>query len=814
MQALRSCGYEPITDETLAELKAKHPQGPIPTLPEGEVLKTLVATSCQVLKAIKSFPYGSAPGPDGFHARYLFDCAKGRNSSSRIKFLDALTKVVNLIINGDVDEDMYQHLASASLVALRKPKGGIRPIAVGNVLRRLAGKVITSMMKDRFAEILSPNQVGTATPSGAEALVHAAQQFISSHGSDTDRILFKVDLTNAFNCVDRHQMFVATRKHVPEMSAFVESCYRLPPPLYTERGDVILSSQGVQQGDPLGPVLFSLVLHQVIEKLKSLELDFNHWYLDDGVIIGSYDQVKKAIDILMEIGPKFGLFLNLKKSELWWPSIITEKLMTFPADIERVSGSGVELLGCPLGDASFANNYVAKKLVAFEADLDRIASIEHSQYEFLLLKYCAGIPRFIWCLRSRCPFEIREAIIRFDVLLDRGLQRIWGTGIKGIQRRFIALPTRQGGFGIPIAVNIASAAYLGSLAQSWHLQNRILKRPRDFTQEDDPVFSRAIGNFNEILQAQLTFKQIVGFQKPQRVLTRMFTEFEQTRLFDETPTCLRPIFLAARQKCAQIWTQCLPSREWDHQLKFENYEFKLLLRARSGVAPFPDMEYVRCPMSSCQKYKMQSDFTGNHALGCDTALQTARHEAIKNLMFEEFRRADYQVVKEQSVKWKDNDAAVLDQQALRPGDIYVHNYDGAQDLAIDFSVTMTTRNTALAGEHDGYNRLKKEEEKDKKYLDLCASRDVNFFPFVLETHGGISPECDAIIDHLAKRQAPKFSTTSDSIKNKIRKKLIFTVLKYTGRLLHVGQQRRDRIRGIYSDEDTVALMAERRTDPG
>jgi hypothetical protein len=211
---------------------------------------------------------------------------------------------------------------------------------------------------------------------------------------------------------------------------------------------------------------------------------------------------------------------------------------------------------------------------------------------------------------------------------------------------------------------------------------------------------------------------------------------------------------------------------------------------------------------------MQSDFTGNHALGCDTALQTARHEAIKNLMFEEFRRADYQVVKEQSVKWKDNDAAVLDQQALRPGDIYVHNYDGAQDLAIDFSVTMTTRNTALAGEHDGYNRLKKEEEKDKKYLDLCASRDVNFFPFVLETHGGISPECDAIIDHLAKRQAPKFSTTSDSIKNKIRKKLIFTVLKYTGRLLHVGQQRRDRIRGIYSDEDTVALMAERRTDPG
>jgi hypothetical protein len=38
---------------------------------------------------------------------------------------------------------------------------------------------------------------------------------------------------------------------------------------------------GVQQGDPLGPVLFCLALHPVIKSLKS---EFNVWYLDDGVL--------------------------------------------------------------------------------------------------------------------------------------------------------------------------------------------------------------------------------------------------------------------------------------------------------------------------------------------------------------------------------------------------------------------------------------------------------------------------------------------------------------------------------------------------
>ena len=67
------------------------------------------------------------------------------------------------------------------------------------------------------------------------------------------------------------------------------------------------SEQGVQQGDPLGPLLFSLVLHKLVHTFASDSegsgLLFNMWYLDNGTLAGPKVAVNRAIYLIQQLGP-------------------------------------------------------------------------------------------------------------------------------------------------------------------------------------------------------------------------------------------------------------------------------------------------------------------------------------------------------------------------------------------------------------------------------------------------------------------------------------------------------------------------------
>jgi hypothetical protein len=83
-----------------------------------------------------------------------------------------ICKLCNLIASGKACRRVQPFLAGGSLTALLKKDGGIRPIAVGDVLRRLTGKALVRAQKDKLVNYFSPLQVGVAVPCGAEAVVH------------------------------------------------------------------------------------------------------------------------------------------------------------------------------------------------------------------------------------------------------------------------------------------------------------------------------------------------------------------------------------------------------------------------------------------------------------------------------------------------------------------------------------------------------------------------------------------------------------------------------------------------------------------
>ena len=97
-------------------------------------------TAKDILKAIRSFPNGSTGGPDGLKPQHLKDMIGP--SANSCSLLSALSRFVEMVLEGRTPASWRPFFFGANLTALQKKTGDIRPIAVGCTLRRLAAKVI------------------------------------------------------------------------------------------------------------------------------------------------------------------------------------------------------------------------------------------------------------------------------------------------------------------------------------------------------------------------------------------------------------------------------------------------------------------------------------------------------------------------------------------------------------------------------------------------------------------------------------------------------------------------------------------------
>ena len=261
--------------------------------------------------------------------------------------LKGLVGVINLLAAGRAPRSIIPFLCGASLLACQKKDGGLRPIAVGEVLRRLTSKCVVRAVQSEAVTILSPLQVGVGVSAGCEAIVHSLASILND-GSilPESRCTLLVDFSNAFNSIDRGLMFEEARARIPSMSSWLECCYSSQPLLLLGEHS-ILSCCGVQQGDPLGPLGFAVALHPIIEKFKREVpgLLLNSWYLDDGTLCGNPSDICSALAIIEAEGPSRGLFLNRSKSHLFVPAEFSSDAL-FPPDIP-VSNGGFATLDHP-----------------------------------------------------------------------------------------------------------------------------------------------------------------------------------------------------------------------------------------------------------------------------------------------------------------------------------------------------------------------------------------------------------------------------------------------------------------------------------
>ena len=252
----------PMNEATYEALQERHPpphpDAFIPPIEEAGQHHSVTVAVEEVLQTIRSFPKASAGGPDGLRPQHLKDMMS--DNGGRQVLLPALASFIQLVLEGRTPTSIRPFSFGANLTALLKKQGGVRPIVVGCTLRRLGAKVAGAKVSEAMGDLLAPRHLGYGVRNGAEAAVHAARLYL--HDTSPGTALLKLDFSNAFNFIRRDKVLEAVLEHAPELHPFVHSVYSSPSSLFW--GDkTIQSAEGVQQGDPLGPLLFCLGIHRM-----------------------------------------------------------------------------------------------------------------------------------------------------------------------------------------------------------------------------------------------------------------------------------------------------------------------------------------------------------------------------------------------------------------------------------------------------------------------------------------------------------------------------------------------------------------------
>ena len=78
-----------------------------------------------------------------------------------------------------IEEVPYKNIATLlcnRLVPLRKRDDGVRPVGIGETLRRIIGKTVARVLKKDILNSCGPIQTCTGIESGIEAAIHAVKK--------------------------------------------------------------------------------------------------------------------------------------------------------------------------------------------------------------------------------------------------------------------------------------------------------------------------------------------------------------------------------------------------------------------------------------------------------------------------------------------------------------------------------------------------------------------------------------------------------------------------------------------------------------
>ena len=361
--------------------------------------------TAEVKAAVLTFPTATAPGPSGLRADHLRECLLSSSGDVSERLLSAFTRLAIRTLNGMLPSSFADFILAARLLPFKKKDEGVRPIAVGEVFRRLVAKVAFRQILPKVQQKFPPVQVGVGIRDAVPRTV-LTRPVSASPRVASCKLMSQMHLT-----LSRQEILDNVWSDFPEVGRWADWGLCNKGFLLTDTS-LVFSTNGVQQGDPLGPFFFSVGIQRIISKLNDKYGACIHiWYLDDGVIAGSLEALEFFLSELEVEFHTIKLLLNKRKCKLFSlgnPSPFAT-LSQIPCE-----STGLEVLGSPIGTAEYLCASLKSKFVTALEFCKKVEKLDDPQTALALLRLCSGTCRVLHLMKVTSSLHINSFLEQLD----------------------------------------------------------------------------------------------------------------------------------------------------------------------------------------------------------------------------------------------------------------------------------------------------------------------------------------------------------------------------------------------------------------
>ena len=403
---------------------------------------------------------GSA-GPSGMDSdgRQRLLCSKVYGTAGT-DLCESVALLTRKLCTEYVDPDPLSAFISCRLVPLDK-NPGVRPIGIGEVLRRVMGKAITTLLKPDILKATAPLQASAGLQGGVEGAIHALRNMFDD--TDNEGILL-VDADNAFNRLNRKVALHNTSVICPEFSVYLVNTYRKPARLYipNSNGAFILSQEGTTQGDNCASAFYSCSLIPLMLELPTVPPDLTDpdlakhvWFADDSGAARKLAALKIWWDALQRLGPSYGYYPKPSKSWLVVKEEHYEKAKEMFKDVQ-ITTKGQRYLGSFIGTNEGKEEFILEKCKEWTEEIEGLASIALHEPQLAYCAFTLGSSRR-WSFLMRTTPNISQLLGPIEEKIRHTLiPNITGRMLQSDdERALFALPARLGGLAFTNPVEVA-----------------------------------------------------------------------------------------------------------------------------------------------------------------------------------------------------------------------------------------------------------------------------------------------------------------------------------------------------------------------